>query len=172
MKKVLSVVLCVLMLFSAFSVLAFAAEPVKSITVRFVVNGEEVKKVMVAPGEDLNQYAPKTPTKDSETITDKDGKEIYTKYEFYGWESSEDKTIYEEGSLPKATVKEGESALKTITFYAQFTEKPMEGVEDVIDDIIPTSLTDFFKALYEKIVYYIQYFLLLLKGFGTVEPAA
>ena len=83
MKKALAVLLSVLVAFSMFTVMTFAAgstaEPTP-ITIKFVVDDTTVREIAVKDGEILTPYAPENPAKESTDTT---------KYTFAGWQAQD-----------------------------------------------------------------------------------
>ena len=98
MKKALSLLLSVLMIFSCMSVAVFAEDgtlvPPTSYTILFVDwDGTVLESKVVKAGDIVT--APANPTRTS------DNKKI--EYIFKGWSSDDGKTIYHAGTIPIAT---------------------------------------------------------------------
>lgn len=111
MKKTLALVLSLLVAFSMFSVVAAAATEV---TVKFVVDGEVVETLKVAPGTAI--IPDLVPEVVREYTAEKDGKTF--KYTFKGWKSSENQNIYYDKGIPTPT---GDAEI--IVYEAQYAEE-------------------------------------------------
>lgn len=111
MKKTLALVLSLLVAFSMFSVVAAAATEV---TVKFVVDGEVVETLKVAPGTAI--IPDLVPEVAREYTAEKDGKTF--KYTFKGWKSSENQNIYYDKGIPTPT-----GDVETIVYEAQYAEE-------------------------------------------------
>ncbi len=126
MKKALAVLLSVLVAFSMFTVMTFAAgstaEPTP-ITIKFIVDDNLVREIAVKNGEILTPYAPENPAKASTDTT---------KYTFKGWQVCDEngnvleETLYQKSTFPAPYLAEGEET-KTIIYKAVFTEKNIQG---------------------------------------------
>lgn len=148
MKKALAVLLSVLVAFSMFTVMTFAAGSTADptpITVKFVVDGGVVREIAVKNGEILTPYAPENPAKDNtETV----------KYTFQGWQAMDengnilDENLYQKSTLPAPYLAEGE-AEKTIVYEAVFAEKNIEGNQ---------TLLSFFASIFERFNMLFRYF--------------
>lgn len=150
MKKVLSLVLAMVMLFTLGTV-AFAEEE-KPITVNFVINGELVKSIQVDYEEDYNSQAPDVRREISNGI----------KYEFGGWETNNyyyTGTIYEK--LP--VIEEG-TPIYEITFVATYTETEYDG-EEIIEDILGDNTVAGFKSIWEGFLQFLQQVILYIAAF-------
>ncbi len=148
MKKALAVLLSVLVAFSMFTVMTFAAGSTADptpITVKFVVDDGVVREIAVKNGEILTPYAPENPAKDSTDTT---------KYTFQGWQAQDengnvlDETLYQKSTLPAPYLAEGETE-KTIVYKAVFTEKNIEGNQ---------TLLSFFASIFERFNMLFRYF--------------
>lgn len=119
MKKALALVLSLLVAFSMFSVMAFAADSEANPPIRvvFYVDNEIVKDVYVHDGTILTPYAPANPTK-ADTDT--------TEYTFKGWQTEGDDNFYYQNTLPVAKLAEGETT-KEIVYTAVFAEEDISG---------------------------------------------
>lgn len=151
MKKVLSLVLALAMLFT-MGTLAFAADEEKPITVNFVIEGEVVKSIQVDYGEDYNSQAPDIRREISNGI----------KYEFGGWETNDyyyGGTIYE--TLP--VIEEG-TPIYEITFKATYTETEYDG-EEIFEDIVGDSAAAGLKSIWEGFLAFIQQVILYIAAF-------
>ncbi len=150
MKKILSLVMAVVMLFS-LSAIAFAADE-KPVTVHFVIDNEVVKTITVDYGEDYNSQAPDIRREISGGI----------KYEFGGWECDHkyySGTIYE--SLP---VIDEDVPVYELTFTATYVETEYDG-EEIVKDIIGDDATMNLKALWDEFVKFIQTIILYFAAF-------
>lgn len=129
MKKALSVILSLLVIFSMCSVMAFAAADV---TVTFKNGDEVVKEVAVPYGSILVGYAPEAPSKESTETTE---------YTFKGWSADEGVTVYTKNQLPDATAD--------VTYYAIYAE----------DEIVVTqTFWNFIESFFERINLLFEYF--------------
>ncbi len=150
MKKVLSLVLALAMLFT-MGTIAFAADE-KPITVNFVIDGELVKTIQVGYGEDYNSQAPDIRREISNGI----------KYEFGGWETDNryyGGTIYE--NLP---VIDEDVPVYELTFTATYTETEYDG-EEILGDIIGDGAVSGFKTIWESFIAFIQQIILYIAAF-------
>lgn len=148
MKKALAVLLSVLVAFSMFTVMTFAAgstaEPTP-ITIKFVVDDTVVREIAVKDGEILTPYAPENPAKASTDTT---------KYTFAGWQAQDesgkvlDETLYQKSTLPSPYLAEGEET-KTIIYKAVYTEKNIEGNQ---------TFFSFLASIFERFNLLFQYF--------------
>lgn len=137
MKKALSVLLSMLMIFSMVGVMAFAeGEETETVLVEFINEGQVIASIEAVPGTILNKYAPEYPTKeDTET----------TRFTFKGWECSEDgKLYYANSTLPVPA--EGQTK---ITFTAVYSE------EDLSDRM---TFWNFIESIFERINLIFEYF--------------
>lgn len=134
MKKTLSVILAVILMFSTLGVMAFAEETTEKamVTVKFYwdaadIGGEPKNSVQIAAGENLVEHfslyecSPETPVKDSTKTT---------KYTFDGWEEyklgADGSWIatgkqYYTGTLPRipADAADGSEIVYVATFYEE-----------------------------------------------------
>lgn len=126
MKKALSVLLCVLAIFSMFSFMTFAQDGTADstpITVKFMDGESVIKTIQVKEGAILTPFCPMNPEKPSTETT---------KYTFRGWVAYNedgtvaDETIYNSETLPAPYLEEGEET-KTIIYKAQYIEKDITG---------------------------------------------
>lgn len=148
MKKALAVLLSVLVAFSMFTVMTFAAgstaEPTP-ITIKFVVDDTTVREIAVKDGEILTPYAPENPAKESTDTT---------KYTFAGWQAQDangnvlDENLYQKSTLPAPYLSEGETA-KTIVYKAVFTEKDITGNQTFLQ---------FIASIFERLNRLFEYF--------------
>lgn len=109
MKKALSLVLAMLVL---FSMTAFMASAEDLVTVKFINDGVVVHEVHIEAGASIAEYAPENPSK---TATET------TEYTFKGWRCDLDGELYYENTLP--VVPEEATA---ITFTAEYSESDVE----------------------------------------------
>ncbi|MBQ7296048.1 MAG: hypothetical protein IJW86_07630 [Clostridia bacterium] len=148
MKKALAVLLSVLVAFSMFTVMTFAAgstaEPTP-ITIKFVVDDTIVREIAVKNGEILTPFAPENPSKPSTDTT---------KYTFEGWQAQDengnvlDETLYQKSTLPSPYLAADEET-KTIVYKAVFTEKNIEGNQ---------TFFSFLASIFERFNLLFQYF--------------
>lgn len=137
MKKALSIVLSMLMIFSMVGVMAFAEDATKATYV--FKNGEEVVATVVVDPNEVNTLAPYLPAnpvkEDTEDI----------RYTFKGW-LGEDGELYYQSTVP---APKAEDAGKTITYVAQFAEEDISGRQ---------SLWNFIESLFERLNLLFEYF--------------
>ena len=120
MKKALSIVLAMLMIFSTVGVMAFAedeaATDTTKITYIFKVDDKVVQEFSVDPTEETSlKNHLEVPTKESTETTE---------YIFKGWLGEDGVTYY-----PDAVPVRVEDAGKTLTFVAQFSEKDITATQ-------------------------------------------
>ena len=151
MKKALAVLLSVLVAFSMFTVMTFAADSTDAstpITVVFYVDDNIDREIKVKDGEILTPYAPENPTKASTETT---------KYTFAGWQLCQmregkleviDEALYQKSTLPAPRLAEGETT-KTIYYKASFAEKEVSGGQ---------TLLGFFASIFARFNKLFQYF--------------
>lgn len=139
MKKALSLVLALLMTFSMFGVMAFAAEDdTAPIHIIFVVDGNTVKEISVQDGTILTPYAPENPMKpDTDT----------TRYIFKGWQTAGDDELYYQSTFPVATLDGAET--REIVYTAVFAEQDISGRQ---------SFWNFIESLFERLNLLFEYF--------------
>ncbi|MBQ8503700.1 MAG: hypothetical protein IJ491_05415 [Clostridia bacterium] len=138
MKKALSVLLSVLVIFSMVGVMAFAAEE-PAITVQFKDwDGKVVKEIQVDSGTIITQYAPENPERADTDDTD---------YTFAGWRG-EDGELYHKSTFPTPVLAEGETT-KTVVYTAEYTEKDTSGYQ---------SFWNFIESIFERINMLFEYF--------------
>ncbi len=138
MKKALSVVLSVLVIFSMLGVMAFAADE-PPITVKFVdYDGSIIKEIKVTPGTILTPYVPEAPERADTEDTD---------YSFIGWKAEDGKT-YHASTFPTPTLAEGETT-KEIIYTADYSEKDTTGYQ---------SFFKFLESIFERINLIFEYF--------------
>lgn len=134
MKKALSVVLSMLVIFSMVSIMAFAAEP--PITVKFVdYDGTVIQEVKVVEGTILTEYAPANPVR-----PDVEGE---TEYTFKGWRG-EDGNLYYQSTLPTPDGSDLE-----VIYTAEYSEKDVSGYQ---------SFWNFIESIFERINKLFEYF--------------
>lgn len=110
MKKALSLVLAMLVLFSMTAFMASAEENL--VSVKFYNDEAVVFEAQLAPGANLVEYKIENPSK---TATET------TEYTFKGWECNLDGKLYYENTLP--VVPEG---VTEIIFTAKYSESDVE----------------------------------------------
>ncbi len=130
MKKLISVILAVLMLFSTVSVVAFAeGEGDKFYTIRFVdYDGSEIKTMTAQEGAIIP--APENPTREA---TEK------CEYTFKGWSADGGQTIYYQTTIPIATedviymaVYSENEKVEVLTFWA-FVSSIFERINQIFE---------------------------------------
>ncbi len=135
MKKTLSVILSLLVVFSMCSVMAFAADDL--VTVTFMNGDQVVKTVEAVPGTMLTPYAPVNPTKDATDTTE---------YTFKGWTTDETATensvIYTKDQLPDV----GDA---DVVYYAAYAEKEI---------VVVQTFWNFIESIFERINLIFEYF--------------
>ena len=118
MKKALSIVLAMLMIFSTVGVMAFAEGETATdkITYIFKVDDNVVQQFEIDPTEvkDLKNHL-EVPTKESTETTE---------YIFKGWKGENGVTYY-----PEAVPVRVEDAGKTLTFTAEFSSKEITATQ-------------------------------------------
>lgn len=137
MKKALSVILSMLVIFSMVGVMAFAADEALVNVVFLDDNGETIHNVQLAEGTNISSYAPENPSKpDTDT----------TEFIFKGWDYVESETdgdrLYYKNGLPTAT---GE----TMTFKAVYSENDISGYQ---------SFWNLIESIFERINRLFEYF--------------
>ncbi len=159
MKKVISLILALTMLFALGTVAFAAEEDEKPITVNFVIDGEVKKTIQVDYGEDFNSQAPNVKKSISNGI----------KYEFAGWDCDNkyyNDTIYE--TLP--VISENTPVYK-ITFTATYTETKYDG-EEIIADIIGDDAMAGIKTILAEFITFLKTIILYLAAFITPSTPA
>lgn len=140
MKKVISVLLAVLMIFSVFGMtLAYAEEEKDTYTITFVdYDGTVIKTVVVEDGEAVE--APEYPTReDTEDI----------KYIFKGWKAEGSDELYHKNTIPAAE--------EDTTYTAVYSEQKIEPT---------TSFFALIRSIFERFNILIEYF---FRVFGKKE---
>lgn len=158
MKKIISLLLAVIMVFSFTATVAFAADDAsKPITVTFLDDrGSVLKEIKVDYGED---YTSKAPT---DTYID----EGY-KYSICGWEP--DLPAFKGQALVKLPVFIEADGITEITFKAVYDVEPFTPdnvVEDVVDGILGENTTNLFSSFIQLIKDFFQQFIMYLMNFG------
>ncbi len=160
MKKALSIILSVLVIFSMFSMAVSAAdsdvpgEKEGIVTVKFVVDGVLYKEIKVMPGVTFNHYLIEggvaelgTPTKASTETT---------RYIFKCWKNEADGTEGQAGNIPAVPVaKEGEAQITEVTYTAVFVE------EDIVEN---QTFWAFIQTIFERINMIFEYFAKVFEG--------
>lgn len=153
MKKALSVLLAVLVVFSMCSVFAFADDTdttgntstTPPITVLFINDGKVIKEVKVQSGAMITPSTPDNPTKQKTDTTE---------YVFKGWQQQDaegnviDENVYPKSTIPSAYLEEGETS-KTVIYVAVYTEKNITGNQ---------TFWQFFGSIFERLNMIFQYF--------------
>ena len=134
MKKALALLLAVLVALSMFSVAAFAADGL--VTITFMADNEKtvIKTIEVKPDAVFTPEVPENPTA---PVNPEDG---YT-YTFEGWKSSIDGELYYKGTMNAAS--------EDVTYTAVFSAKKVEKTQ---------SLLKFFESIFERINEIFAYF--------------
>ena len=140
MKKTLALALALLMAFSMFGVMAFAADEADPpITVTFMVDNEIYKVVKVNSNENISPYLDSYPAK-QETDT--------TRYTFAGWKTEGDDNLYYNSTLPIPVLEAGEIS-KEIVYTAVFSEEDISGRQ---------SFLNFIESLFARLNLLFEYF--------------
>lgn len=147
MKKALSVLLAVLVVFSMCSVVAFAGNETTTppITVIFLNDGKVIKEAKVQSGETLTPFTPDNPTKDKTDTVE---------YVFAGWQQQDadgniiDSTLYPKSTIPPVALAEGETE-KTVIYVAVYTEKSIAGNQ---------TFWQFFGSIFQRLNMIFEYF--------------
>lgn len=152
MKKALSVLLAVLVVFSMCSVFAFADDEsagnittTPPITVMFMSDGKVLMETKVQSGAILTPSTPDNPTKQKTETTE---------YIFAGWQQQDaegnviDETLYQKSTIPAAYLAEGETS-KTVIYVAIYTEKDITGNQ---------TFWQFFASIFERLNMIFEYF--------------
>ena len=152
MKKIVSILLAVLMIFS-LTATAFAANDVK---VTFTdERGYVLKEITVAFGEDYNAKAPEETTIDGDYMT-----------YISGWES--DHAAFKGTILTKLPVINKKDGITDITFKAVYTTEEITTenvVGGVVDNIFGEDTSDMLSNLIATIKAFFQKFILFLINF-------
>lgn len=158
MKKALSIVLSVLVIFSMFS-MAVSAAPGEDyneniVTITFKVEGEVYKEIKVMPGALFNEYlieggvAELVPPTKASTET--------TKYIFRCWVNEADGSEGQPGTFPAAPkAEEGETQITQVTYVADFT--PVDIIEN-------QTFWAFLQSIFERINKIFEYFAKVFEG--------
>lgn len=155
MKKTLALVLALLVAFSMFSVVSFAADGEATvpqekapITVIFIVDGNVVQEISVQDGTILTPYVPAPPEKADTEMRDPETNEIKKiRYTFKGWKTEGDDNLYHNNTFPVAKLDGAET--RTIIYTAEFSEK------DISDR---QSFWNFIESIFERINLLFEYF--------------
>lgn len=170
MKKIISLILAVVMIFSVTAVGAFAADETnKPITITFIyddadvkgIGVEKTKVIYVDYGEDYNSKVP-----EGAYYSTVDG----VKYKFYTdtWTTTEtaySSKLYEKGYFPAITALDN---ITSITFKADMAVEEVT-VENVIggavEGIVGEETVDLFNSFVELIKLWFNKFLLYIRNF-------
>ncbi len=156
MKKVLSLIVALTMLFS-IAATALAADE-KPITVHFVINEEVVKTITVDYGEDYNSQAPDIRREISNGI----------KYEFGGWEA--DHRYYSGKIFETLPIITEDVPIEEVTFTATYTETEYDG-EEIITDIIGDNAMTSLKTVWQEFLKFLQTIILYFAAFFSTNAA-
>lgn len=155
MKKVISLILVLTMLFS-FGTMVFAAEQdEKPIKINFVIDDEVKKTIYVDYGEDYNSQAPNVKKSISNGI----------KYEFAGWEC--DNKYYKGAIYTNLPVIQETVPVYELTFKATYSETEFDG-EEIITDIIGDDMMSSLKTIWDEFLVFLKTIILYLATFITV----
>lgn len=165
MKKALSIILSVLVIFSVFSMAVSAADEDTGkgkgiVTVQFIVDDKIYQSFEVMPGDLFNEYMKDYPTKESTETT---------RYEFKHWSSAvlnEETGIYESDgkvtgwkNLPAVDEMLDENGApvegRVITYVAEFT--PVDIIEN-------QTFWAFLQTIFERINKIFEYFAKVFEG--------
>lgn len=163
MKKIISVLLVVLAVFSLTATAAFAeGESTKPITVYFYDNGVEIKKIHVNYGEDYNVQAPKIADSIIEGTNYKqvhDGWEITNVGEYKG-------EIISHGNLPVFSEKDNVTEVHVKAVLKAYENNIENNIKDKIDSNETLSgVSDFFSSIVSLIKTWFMNFILFLNAF-------
>lgn len=139
MKKALSVLLSMLLIFSMVGVMAFAAEGDETDLVKVVFqnyDGTVIKEIEVAPGTILTAYIPENPER-----IDPEGEYKYT---FKGWKDADGKYWYKNSTFPTPDGSQAE-----IFYTADYTSEHIGGFQ---------SLWNLIESIFARINLIFQYF--------------
>lgn len=155
MKKVISLILVLTMLFS-FGTMVFAAEQdEKPIKINFVIDGKVEKTIYVDYDEDYNSQAPNVKKSISNGI----------KYEFAGWEC--DNKYYKGAIYTNLPVIKETVPVYELTFTATYSETEFDG-EEIITDIIGDDMMSSLKTIWDEFLVFLKTIILYLATFITV----
>lgn len=136
MKKALSIVLSLLVIFSMFSCVAFAADA--TVTVQFVSDGKVLKTDILHGGDAI--IAPENPAKAATKTTE---------YTFIGWTEDEngEGKVYQASNfgLVPSDLADG----TVITYYAQYAEGEV---------VVRQTFWNFIESIFERINLLFEYF--------------
>lgn len=137
MKKALSIVLSLLVIFSVFSCVAFAASDA-TVTVQFVSDGKVLKTDSLHAGDAI--IAPANPSKAATETTE---------YTFVGWTEDEngEGKVYQASNL--GLVSDDLADGTVITYYAKFAEGEV---------VVRQTFWNFIESLFERINLLFEYF--------------
>lgn len=160
MKKIVSLLLAVIMVFSLTATAALAADESKPVTITFLDDrGSVLKVINVAYGESYSGQAP------TDTYID-DG----YKYSICGWESDLAAfrgQVLTNDNLP--VVNAGDD-ITELTFKAAYDVEPFTPdnvIGDVVDGIFGENTTDLFGTFIQLIKDFFQRFIMFLMNFGA-----
>lgn len=158
MKKIVSLLLAVLMIFSITATAAFAADDAsKPIKITFLDDrGYLLKEITVDYGED---YTSKAPT---DTYVD----EGY-KYSIFGWNS--DLPAFKNTVLVNLPAFVEGDGITEVTYTAVYDAEPFTPenvIEDVVDGIFGESTTNIFSSFIQLIKEFFQQLLMYIMNFG------
>lgn len=155
MKKVISLILVLTMLFS-FGTMVFAAEQdEKPIKINFVIDGKVEKTIYVDYDEDYNSQAPNVKKSISNGI----------KYEFAGWEC--DNKYYKGAIYTNLPVIKETVPVYELTFTATYSETEFDG-EEIITDIIGDDMMSSLKTIWDEFLVFLKTIILYLATFITI----
>ncbi|MBE6775940.1 MAG: hypothetical protein E7543_07115 [Ruminococcaceae bacterium] len=148
MKKALSVLLSVLVIFSMLGMAVSAADE-DLIKIEFVIDDEVVQTLNVAPGVDYRELINekyKVPTKEPA-----DGKEYIFKY----WVNDASKNTSSTSQLPIISADDYASGITSIRYVADFAEQDIKENQ---------SFWAFVESIFERINMIFEYFAKVFEG--------
>ncbi|MBQ9914141.1 MAG: hypothetical protein IJO73_07920 [Clostridia bacterium] len=148
MKKALSVLLSVLVIFSMLGMAVSAADE-DLIKIEFVIDDEVVQTLNVAPGVDYRELINeeyKVPTKEPA-----DGKEYIFKY----WVNDASKNTSSTSQLPVISADDYASGITSIKYVAEFAEQDIKENQ---------SFWAFVESIFERINMIFEYFAKVFEG--------
>lgn len=158
MKKIVSILLAVVMIFSLTATVALAADA-KPVKITFLDDrGAVMKEINVAYGEDYTSKAP--------VDTYIDGG---YKYFISGWESDHPALkgqVFEK--LPVIAEKDKITALTFKASYSVVEVTPDNVIDGVVDGIFGENTTDMFGSLIELVKSFFQQFIMFIMNFIAV----
>lgn len=157
MKKIISIILAVVMIFSLTATVAFAADDAsKPVKIIFLDDrGSVMKEINVAYGEDYTSQAPK------DTYYD----EGY-KYSIFGWSSTH--PAFSGTVLTKLPKVDSTDGITELTFKAVYDVEEVNTenvVGGVVDTLLGDNTSDLFSSFIQLIKEFFQKFIMYLMNF-------